>query len=93
MLIDVCKSIRNNIRKEDLLFRYGGDEFILLIPDSNKMEMGQLMSRMESELDKESGGIIRFSYGIASYPEDGNSVEVLINKADLQMYYEKNCKD
>ena len=90
MLKDVCTNIRKKIRKVDLLFRYGGDEFVLLIPGSNKIETGQLMSRLASDLDQESKVLMRFSYGIACYPEDGNNAEVLLNKADQQIYYKKS---
>lgn len=92
MLKDICSIIKKNIRKKDLLFRYGGDEFILLFPCSNKEETRQLMKRLESQLDKESGGVLRFSYGTASYPEEGLNAKILLNTADAQMYCRKNCK-
>lgn len=92
MLKDICTSIRKKIRKKDLLFRYGGDEFVLLIPEFNKKDTWQLMKRLESEVNKESGETVHFSYGTASYPGDGNNAEVLLNAADIQMYCQKNCK-
>ncbi|MGI6648997.1 MAG: GGDEF domain-containing protein [Bacillota bacterium] len=89
MLKDVCATIKNNIRKEDLLFRYGGDEFVLLVPGSDKKETGQLMKRLESLQSINSRGILRFSYGLASYPEDGDSPDGLLRLADLEMYCRK----
>lgn len=90
ILKDICTKIETKIRKDDLLFRYGGDEFILLVPGSDKKETDQIMKRIESEVEKESNGIIHFSYGTASYPEEGGQAEILLKIADLQMYSKKN---
>lgn len=88
----LCTGIRKKIRKKDMLFRYGGDEFVLLIPGANKKEGEQLLKRLKKELNEESGDILDFSYGTASYPEDGENAETLLNAADLQMYCQKNPK-
>ena len=85
--------LKKNIRDEDTLARFGGDEFALLLMDINNKEdvvrlIKKLMVSFSNDfLIKNVNIKISVSIGIAMYPKDGESA--LIEKADAAMYYVK----
>ena len=84
--------LQKNIRDVDVIARFGGEEFVMLIPDADKEAAFRLAERLRQNLAKvESGDLPRttFSLGISSYPADGREVEDLIKKADAAMYAAK----
>jgi diguanylate cyclase (GGDEF)-like protein len=96
VLAEVAQTIRHNIRGVDSAFRYGGDEFIVLLPQTGKdaaLDVTQrLMHAMRgaSYLRSERLGIpMRASFGLASYPEDGSSSREIVSTADGMMYLVK----
>lgn len=97
VLVEVAGLLRSQVRFEDTLVRYGGDEFAVLLPDADR-EMGLMVAErirdkiaghafLENEDKKVS---ITASIGVATYGEDGETVEELIHVADLAMYESKN---
>jgi diguanylate cyclase (GGDEF)-like protein len=96
MLAEVAQTIRHNIRGVDSAFRYGGDEFIVLLPQTGKdaaLEVTQrLMHAMRNAYYLRSERLeltMRASFGLASYPEDGSSTREIICAADDMMYVVK----
>ena len=89
--------IRNTIRSYDLVGRYGGEEFVLLITDLNEAIAYNLMERirenMEYNVINYEGTEIRItcSIGLARYTED-DTLESSVNKADKAMYFVKRSK-
>ncbi len=83
------------IRASDTLARVGGDEFILLMLETNHMEDATVIARKIIESFKEPIGIdghwiyLSTSIGIAIYPEDATDLETLIKKSDAALYYAK----
>ena len=97
LLAEIARTIKHNIRGIDSAFRYGGDEFIVLLPQTGKdaaLEVTQrlLHSLRETRYLLTEGLDLRMmaSFGIASYPEDGNSIQEIIGIADEMMYLVKN---
>ena len=83
------------VRTEDVLSRFGGDEFILMLPDiSNTAQVdavaGKLLqaSRQAFRIDNRSV-FVTISIGICVYPEHGTSLEELQKNADIAMYHAK----
>ncbi len=80
------------IRKSDILARYGGDEFIGLLFNSNKEELEKRINKYIAKLENdpviigETPIICSFSYGIASFGEDGFLLDDLVKVADERMY-------
>jgi len=95
LLQHVARTIRSELRGSDVLARYGGDEFIALLPETDAggaREMGERIRRSieMSRLDVHGTDVIStVSIGIASFPDDGGSLEMIMEKADKAMYYAK----
>lgn len=91
-LIKTADILTQSIRKSDMLFRFGGDEFLILLPNfSNKDSYETIAKRIKSSSTKvkirENIEIdISLSIGISFYPCDGNLIDKLILKADEAMY-------
>ncbi len=89
--------LRELARKKDQCFRYGGDEFAILMPETGAdAALGQakelLAALMETTFKMKSGlGLnVRASVGLATAPEDGATVHGIIGTADSRMYMVKN---
>lgn len=79
--------------QEDLCFRYGGDEFVILMPETsagNALERAKAMhgALMETQFQMKNGLklSVSASVGLASAPGDGNAVHAIIGIADVRMY-------
>lgn len=76
--------------------RYGGEEFVMVIPKKNKEQIYGIIATMHEEIKSKSVVVgdheifIDVSIGITRYPEFGKSAEDLVNRADTAMYYAKN---
>lgn len=90
---EVLKFIANTFmtrkRKTDQFGRYGGDEFILVLPNVNAPMALEICDRIRLEIDRTSAPKCTISMGISSYPFDGKSVQTLIESADKSLYKAK----
>ena len=95
LLQHLVRCIREQLRGSDVMARFGGDEFILLLPETGSkgaLEMAERIRRAVeiSRFDVRSGDTnITVSLGVASYPEDGGNLDVILDKADKAMYRAK----
>jgi len=81
----VSKEIRTKI---DTAFRYGGDEFVLILPDTSLPQAASLVDRLRAAVQREFEGAIGISAGIAEYAE-GQSDKEFIEAADQLLYEAK----
>lgn len=93
VLKEVAEVLRQQVRKIDLLSRFGGDEFVIVLLKTNAVKTFEICSRIKQNLDatlflqdKDLNIKMTGCFGISSFPQDGNSVEELIKKADSAMY-------
>ncbi|RQD67094.1 MAG: GGDEF domain-containing protein [Tindallia sp. MSAO_Bac2] len=77
------------IREYDYLGRYGGDEFIVLLPKLNLAESRLVADRLLEKVSSTKDPHFTISIGIAVFPEDGETVMELIQKADQGLYRSK----
>lgn len=93
LLVSITQGFRHRIRKSDIICRYGGDEFALILPGTD-LEGAKIVARsLKTFLDNEvhlSGIDIGLSIGIAVFPQDGTTADELINTADERMYEQKS---
>ncbi len=96
LLVDMVALINSNLRKNDIIGRYGGEEFIILAPETDKKGGLTLVKKILESVNDYSftgkGGNVEnvsFSAGVAAYPADGKTAEELISKSDEAMYTAK----
>ncbi|MCK4221334.1 MAG: diguanylate cyclase, partial [Dehalococcoidia bacterium] len=93
LLNQVGGIIRNYIRSGDQPFRYGGDEFAVILPRTSAEDAYVVAERVREsiagEMEARQAGIT-CSIGLASYPSDGLMAAELVDVADTALYYAKN---
>lgn len=95
VLIDVSNRILKNIRESDILSRFGGDEFTLLLPETSlETSIEKIANNIIDSIAKpfyvgEERINISASIGITIYPDDGKSSSELLKHADQAMYESK----
>lgn len=88
----LAKVIDLNKRAEDTICRYGGDEFIILLPETSKSGAIAFISRIKRKLEealKEKGIEATISVGISEFPTDTKDPSVLVELADKALYIAK----
>jgi diguanylate cyclase (GGDEF)-like protein len=95
LLQAIANNFRNCLRGCDSAARYGGDEFTVLLPNTNVEAAELVAKRIKETLVASSfnyrGNVIstNISIGIAAYPQHGNTAEALLRHADEAMYANK----
>ncbi|MDP2980772.1 MAG: sensor domain-containing diguanylate cyclase [Candidatus Omnitrophota bacterium] len=90
ILREISGKFRDISRKIDIIARYGGEEFGIILPMTKKEEALVLAERIRKAVEISPGlKNITISMGVASFPEDGDTKETLIAKADKALYEAK----
>ena len=91
--------MRDTVRTEDVVARFGGDEFVVLLPRTGLLPAQALVSRIGVRLREETyhwagveHRVPRVSFGIAWFPEDGRTADALLGVADERMYENKRAR-
>lgn len=90
----VAESMKSTIRQTEILARYGGDEFCIILPESNAREAENVCNRLFKSIKETTRGSgISCSVGIAvSSPDHALDADTLVKKADTAMYQSKKKK-
>jgi diguanylate cyclase (GGDEF)-like protein len=102
VLMEMAAVILSSIRDTDAVARYGGDEFVIVLPDTGTELAGQVAERIRNRINRHNfnGGrrlqlSLTASFGCASFPKHASSPQQLIACADTAMYEakaaNKNC--
>ncbi len=95
VLFQVAQTIKDSLRPNDIVGRYGGDEFLIILPGCDVEEARGVGERVRANLRNIGeaatlGDDFSVSMGIATYPRHGISSELLIKSADNALYSAKN---
>lgn len=97
LLKEVANVIIDSVRNIDVPIRYGGDEFVIILPETNKIQASQVANRILENLrafdflkEEQLNLKLTASVGFATYPDDAKDKDDLIRKADNAMYSVKN---
>jgi len=96
VLKEVAHTFSTCVRTEDLVCRYGGEEFTIILPDItseaafNRAEViRKAVANLRTELDNDLYSSITISIGAAIFPQDGQTSELLLRHADAALYRAK----
>lgn len=87
----VATTLRKALRASDMAFRIGGDEFALLLPQTDPEQAVTLCRRVRARYEAEISAMkiaigVTLDFGVAVHPEDGDHKETLIGLADKRLY-------
>lgn len=90
--------LKNTVRDEDVVSRYGGEEFCIILPGISKSDMQPLGERVRNIIELhqfykervQPSGRMTISLGGSTYPDDAHDADELIQKADQALYKAKN---
>jgi diguanylate cyclase (GGDEF)-like protein/PAS domain S-box-containing protein len=96
ILIHVSSQLLKSLRKADVLSRWGGDEFVIILPNTTKDEVINICAKLASKLGKphhlsqyDKSVSVTASMGVSFYPDDQVELLELIRAADKAMYHVK----
>lgn len=95
----VARMLANNLRITDILCRYGGEEFCIILPDTTPEEGAAIAERMRASIEKNGSAAIRstevstinVSFGVAGLGDGATQIEELVNEADNALYASKEA--
>ncbi len=87
----ISHRIRNTVRAYDILGRYGGEEFLIIMPDTSLEDAGELAERIRTRVKEETvnNATITLSLGVVCVEESDRSVDDIIRRADQNLYKAK----
>ncbi|HEX4785446.1 MAG TPA: GGDEF domain-containing protein [Candidatus Sulfotelmatobacter sp.] len=94
VLADTAALLKNSVRGSDAVFRYGGDEFVIILADTSRLGAAKVIERIRAYLfDWNRAGTLKgfelnLSIGISEW-SDGVTLDELLDEADRQMYAAK----
>lgn len=95
VLKEIARQILDNIREIDLAARFGGEEFSILLPNTDKQGARFVAERIRTSIERYSfkaySAVIKVSVsiGVSSFPEDSTEAQQLIDKSDRALYRAK----
>ncbi len=100
LLAEIGSLMRRSLGPNNSAFRYGGDEFVALLPGMGKAAASGATMALREDLRNtrflEGAGLalrVSGSFGLACFPEDGNTVQSILRAADTMMYEAKKTRD
>ena len=95
VLQEVASTVRGAMRDGETAYRYGGEEFAILVteggPDEAAKLAERLRARVESDFRRGDKQLVTASFGVAGLPEHAGDGEALVSEADRALYSAKNC--
>lgn len=95
VLIEVAKILKSSITSTDWVFRYGGEEFTIIVPNKDLKETKLLAEKIRRNIEKNKIShenhilSVTMSFGVAVYPENTDDIDELFKTADDKLYESK----
>ncbi len=94
ILVRTAKAIRESLRTIDAGCRFGGDEFVAILPNSDVVNSLAVAERIRKRVERihiplRVGLRVGLNYGVASYPTDGRVLDFLMKMSDVRLYSSK----
>jgi diguanylate cyclase (GGDEF)-like protein len=94
LLSQIGKIIKGSVRNVDQAFRYGGDEFVVILPQTTSEDAHVVAERVRGQIARTMGKTaiaVTASIGLANYPTDGVVADELVDVADNALYHAKRA--
>jgi len=91
LLIKVAEAIKNSCRADDIIARIGGDEFVIILTNTDEHEAIQMIKRVKNRLlyERIEGLEITISFGYATKYSQDEDINIILKKAEDEMYHNK----
>lgn len=94
LLAEIGRALDDEVRREDSVFRQGGDEFAVILPETGIEEAGEVAVRLCRRIRNRGYGTdlslpVSAAAGIAMFPADGTDEQALLRRADLDLFSAK----
>ena len=97
LITTIAETIKMNLRETDILARYGGDEFVIFLPETSSEQAKEVADRVCEAVAaikfmiQHQSMAISVSIGMASYPQDSSTVDDILELADRALYASKQA--
>ncbi len=94
LLAEIGRALDDEVRREDSVFRQGGDEFAVIAPETHAEEAGEVAARLCRRIRNRGYGTdlslpVSAAAGIAMFPADAGDAQALLHRADLDLFTAK----
>ena len=93
VLIKVAKAIQSSIRSSDKAYRYGGEEFVVVLHNCDKdnaLDIAEKIRKSISNIENQPYPSITASLGVSTFPEDGSTVQTIVETCDSALLKAKS---
>ena len=93
ILSEFASVLKDGIRKVDAIGRWGGEEFLIILPETNIKEAENIAEQIRKKIENHIFTVIKYktsSFGVSEYIQGDNS-QSIINRADKALYKAKDC--
>ena len=99
VLASIAAILKRSVRRGDLAARFGGEEFVVLLPKCDKPAAFKIAEKLRQAVEEEEipyqeqqpSGNLTATFGVATYPFDAENVDVLLKRADECLYQGKEA--
>jgi diguanylate cyclase (GGDEF)-like protein len=99
VLASIAAILKRSVRRGDLAARFGGEEFVVLLPKCDKPAALKIAKKLRQAVEEEEipyqeqqpSGNLTATFGVATYPFDAENVDMLLKRADECLYQGKEA--